>query len=106
MTEATGPQHVVVTGGADSVGRVMAEKFLAQGHRVHICDVRPDALAATLQANPGMRGTLASVGKPAEVEALFGEAMAWMGGVDVLVNNVGIGGPRAAIEDISYADWD
>jgi NAD(P)-dependent dehydrogenase (short-subunit alcohol dehydrogenase family) len=99
-------QNVVVTGGADSVGRVMAEKFLARGDRVHICDVRADALQAALAANPGMRGTLANVGRPAEVEALFAEALGWMGHVDVLVNNVGIAGPRAAIEDISYADWD
>jgi NAD(P)-dependent dehydrogenase (short-subunit alcohol dehydrogenase family) len=106
MADGSGVENVVVTGAADSVGRVMAEKFLALGHRVHICDVRGDALAATLAANPGMRGTLASVGKPAEVEALFAEAIGWMGGVDILVNNVGIGGPRAAIEDVSYADWD
>lgn len=99
-------QNVVVTGGADSVGRVMAEKFLARGDRVHICDVRADALQAALAANPGMRGTLANVGRPVEVEALFAEALGWMGHVDVLVNNVGIAGPRVAIEEISYADWD
>lgn len=99
-------QTVVVTGGASSVGRVTAEKFLARGDRVHICDVREDALAATLAANPGMRGTPADVGRPTEVERLFAEALGWMGHVDVLVNNVGIAGPRAAIEDIGYDEWD
>ena len=29
-----------------------------------------------------------------------------MGGIDVLVNNAGIGGPRGALDEISYADWD
>ena len=29
--------NVIVTGGADSVGWVMAERFLARGDRVHIC---------------------------------------------------------------------
>ncbi|UIF84729.1 SDR family NAD(P)-dependent oxidoreductase [Cupriavidus necator] len=44
-------ETVIVTGGADSVGRAVAELFLARGARVHICDVREDALAATLAAN-------------------------------------------------------
>ncbi len=99
-------ETVLVTGGADSVGRVMAERFAARGDRVHICDVRADALAATLAANPGMRGTLADVGDPDALARVFAEATAWLGDVSVLVNNVGIGGPRAAIEDIALEDWD
>jgi len=99
-------EAVLVTGGADSVGRVMAERFVARGDRVHICDVRPDALAATLAANPGIRGTLADVGDPAALARVVAEATAWLGDISVLVNNVGIGGPRAAIEDIALEDWD
>jgi NAD(P)-dependent dehydrogenase (short-subunit alcohol dehydrogenase family) len=99
-------ETVLVTGGADSVGRVMAERFAARGDRVHICDVRADALAATLAANPGMRGTLADVGDPDALARVFAEATAWLGDISVLVNNVGIGGPRAAIEDIALEDWD
>ncbi len=95
---------VIVTGGADSVGRVMAERFLARGDRVHICDVNAEALSATLADNPGMRGTLASVGDPLAVEQVFRDA-AWMGDVTVLVNNVGIGGPRGAMEDLDYEQW-
>lgn len=99
-------ETVLVTGGADSVGRVMAERFAARGDRVHICDVRPDALAATLAANPGIRGTLADVCDPAALARVVAEATAWLGDISVLVNNVGIGGPRAAIEDIALEDWD
>ncbi len=97
---------VLVTGGADSVGRVMAEAFAARGDRVHICDVRADALAATLAANPGMRGTLADVGDPSALARVVADASAWLGDISVLVNNVGIGGPRAGIEDIALDDWD
>jgi NAD(P)-dependent dehydrogenase (short-subunit alcohol dehydrogenase family) len=100
------PDTVLVTGGADSVGRVMAEAFAARGDRVHICDVQPDALAATLAANPGMRGTLADVGDPAALARTIAEATAWLGEISVLVNNVGIGGPRAGIEDIALDAWD
>lgn len=99
-------ETVLVTGGADSVGRVMAERFAARGDHVHICDVNAAALAAALAANRGMRGTLADVGDPAALARVVAEAAAWLGDISVLVNNVGIGGPRAAIEDIALQDWD
>ena len=101
MTEA-----VLVTGGADSVGRVVAERCLGRGDRVHICDVRKEALAGALAANPGMTGTLADVGSHDAVRQVFEEAAAAIGDVSVLVNNVGIAGPRAAIEDIALKDWE
>lgn len=98
-------EHIVVTGGADSVGRVIAERFHRAGAKVHICDIRADALAATLAANPGMRGTLADVGAAADVARVFAEARGWMEHVSVLVNNVGVGGPRAALEEVVDEDW-
>jgi NAD(P)-dependent dehydrogenase (short-subunit alcohol dehydrogenase family) len=98
-------ETVLVTGGADSVGRVMAEAFAARGDRVHICDVRADALAATLAVNPAMRGTLADVGDSASLDRVIAEATGWLGDISVLVNNVGIGGPRAMIGDITLDDW-
>ena len=97
---------VLVTGGADSVGRLIAERFLARGDRVHICDVRPGPLHDTLVANPGMTGTEANVGEPQAVARVFRDAAASIGDVTVLVNTVGIPGPHGAIEDITDADWD
>ncbi|WP_051108609.1 SDR family oxidoreductase [Cupriavidus sp. UYPR2.512] len=98
-------ETVIVTGGADSVGRAVAELFLARGARVHICDVREDALAATLAANPGMTGTAAQVGDPAEVRRVVSDARHAFGDASILINCVGIAGPRAALEDIEDAAW-
>ena len=97
---------VLLTGAADSVGRCTAERFFDAGAKVHVCDVREPALAATLTANPGMSGNLCDVGNKAEVERLFENALTTMGRVDVLVNCVGIAGPRALLEDISDEDWE
>jgi NAD(P)-dependent dehydrogenase (short-subunit alcohol dehydrogenase family) len=99
-------ESVIITGGGNSVGREMAERFLARGDRVHICDVEPQYLSATLKANPRMSGTLADVGDPKAVERLFAEARESIGDPTVLINNVGIGGPRGAMEDVSIDEWD
>jgi len=88
------------------MGRATAERFLRAGARVHVCEVDPEALEDVLSSNARMRGTRADVGKPGDVERLFQEATDWLGHVEVLVNNVGIAGPRAPVEEITYEDWD
>ncbi|WP_205648711.1 SDR family oxidoreductase [Acuticoccus kandeliae] len=98
--DATG-QRVIVTAGGSGIGRVIAESFLARGAKVHICDVDEAALAETLSANPGLTGIVADVSDPAAIDALFASALEALGGLDVLVNNAGIAGPVARVEDIS-----
>ena len=105
MTQAAIDRAVLVTGAADGIGRAIAVRLLGDGWRVHICDNRPDALATMLAAEPQLRGSVTDVGDPAQVKRLFEEA-SWMGAPTALVNNVGIGGGRAAIEDISVEEWD
>ena len=99
-------QRVLVTGAGDSVGRVIAERFLQRGDKVHICDVRAEAVSATLAANPGLSGSAVDVGKRQDVARLFDDARAAMGDVSILVNVVGMAGPRAGMEDIDEDDWD
>ena len=99
-------KRIIVTAGASGIGLAIAQKFLAQGAQVFICDVVQEALQKALAENSGLQGGLADVGNPQQVEAFFKQAMTAMGGIDVLVNNAGIGGPRERIEDINYADWD
>ena len=99
------PQTVMVTGGGRSIGRAVAERFHAAGARVHICCLTTESLEDVLGANPGMSGSIADVGSGQAVARWFDEGLAALGGLDVLVNNAGIGGPRAPIEEIEDDDW-
>ena len=98
--------RVLVTAGASGIGRVIAETFADAGARVFVCDVDESALAAFAAARPDIGTVVADVADPAAVDVMFGAAAAHQGGLDVLVNNAGIAGPTAAVEDISVEDWD
>jgi NAD(P)-dependent dehydrogenase (short-subunit alcohol dehydrogenase family) len=99
-------QRVIVTAAASGIGRAIAERFLRDGHRVSVCDIDPVALEATLAALPGLDGTVADVGDPVAVARTFARAIAQLDGVDVLINNHGIAGPRGYLESIDEAEWD
>lgn len=99
-------QRVVITAGASGIGLAIAQKFLAEGAKVFICDIAATTLETVLAENPGLQGAQANVGDSPSVESFFGKALSALGGIDVLVNNAGVGGPRAKVEEIDYQDWD
>jgi NAD(P)-dependent dehydrogenase (short-subunit alcohol dehydrogenase family) len=98
--------RVVVTAGAAGIGRAIARTFVEHGARVHICDVDEAMLKETASLVPGLTQTRADVASVAEVERLFQDARQRLGGLDVLVNNAGIAGPTAKVEDIRPEDWE
>jgi len=98
--------RVMVSAGAAGIGRAIAEAFASDGARVHVCDVDPEALEEFSSACPEARTTRADVASLAEVDRFFDEAEGWLGGLDVLVNNAGIAGPTAQVEDIEPQDWE
>ena len=98
-------KRAVITAGADGIGRAIARAFMAAGVRVHICDVDGDKLAAFQAEAPGLGATLADVAEQDQVDRLFDEAVASLGGLDILINNAGIAGPTGPIESLTPADW-
>lgn len=97
--------RVLVTGGASGIGWVTAVALQAEGARVHLCDVSSDQLAQALKQQPALTGSVADVSDPQQVDSLFDDVRQSLGGLDVLVNNVGIAGPTAAVEDILPDQW-
>jgi len=98
-------RRVLVTAGAGGIGRVIAERFLAEGARVAVCDVDDAALARCGTDAPAILAVRADVAESAEVSALFATLEQAFGGLDVLVNNAGISGPTKRVEDITDEEW-
>ena len=88
--------RVAITAGAAGIGRVMADSFAACGARVFLCDVDREALAAC--PHPSV---FADVESPEGCDSFMDAALAHLGGLDALLNNAGIAGPTARVEDVA-----
>jgi len=95
--------RVVVTAGAQGIGRAIVEAYLAEGARVATCDIDAAALETLPDAVFRQRTDMGDAGQIAD---FMTAALDHLGGLDVLVNNAGIAGPTGPVEDIDPADWE
>jgi NAD(P)-dependent dehydrogenase (short-subunit alcohol dehydrogenase family) len=98
--------RVLVTAGAGGIGAAIARAFHASDARVHVCDVDRDALARLSGELPSLTTTVADAASARDVDLVFSDVVATLGGLDVLVNNAGIAGPTGPIEDVDAGDWE
>jgi NAD(P)-dependent dehydrogenase (short-subunit alcohol dehydrogenase family) len=78
----------IVTGGAQGIGRAIAEALARDGARIVIADLHGAAEAAT--AWPDGVGITADVADEADVQRLVDEVVEQCGTIDILVNNAGL----------------
>ncbi|MGX1273688.1 SDR family NAD(P)-dependent oxidoreductase [Streptomyces phaeoluteigriseus] len=88
----------LVTGGASGIGRATAELLAERGATVAVLDLDPTGVGRPLLAHH------ADVGDDASVRAAVAAAVAELGGLDVLVNNAGIGA-QGTVEDNDDDEW-
>ncbi|CUA83016.1 SDR family oxidoreductase [Pseudidiomarina woesei] len=86
---------IVITGGAQGLGRAMAEHFAADGAQLALLDMNADTLAeaekiCTEKGAKKVKGYVVNVVDEAAVEAVFNDIVADFGGINVLINNAGI----------------
>jgi meso-butanediol dehydrogenase / (S,S)-butanediol dehydrogenase / diacetyl reductase len=86
----------LVTGAASGIGRATAVRLAAEGAAVWCADINADGVAETAQSIESSGGTVRSsafdVTDPAACQALVGQVVSELGGLDVLANIAGIGG--------------
>lgn len=101
---------VTGAGGARGLGAAIARRLAQAGAAVVVADRidggLPD-LVATITADGGAAAALTvDVTVEAEVEALVAYAGERFGGIDIMVNNAGIGDLIGPVEDFAVDDWD
>ncbi|KRV51313.1 short-chain dehydrogenase [Wenjunlia vitaminophila] len=97
MTDFQGLK-AIVTGGASGIGEATARLLAARGADVAVLDLAPDTVA------PPLRPYRADVSDDASVRAATARAVDELGGLDVLVNNAGIGA-AGTVEDNDDDQW-
>jgi NAD(P)-dependent dehydrogenase (short-subunit alcohol dehydrogenase family) len=98
-------QKALVTAGANGIGRAIALALAEAGFDVHVCDVDAEALARIGNEAARLHAHLGDVANAADVERVFAAMDARPGTFSLLVNNAGIAGPTAPVQDIDLEDW-
>jgi NAD(P)-dependent dehydrogenase (short-subunit alcohol dehydrogenase family) len=100
------PQRVLITAGAAGIGREFARAFAANGAKVFVCDIDDKSLSALAKEIPGLVAKRCDMSKRTEIEAMVPDAVAALGGLDVLINNAGISGMTLPVDQYPADDWD
>jgi NAD(P)-dependent dehydrogenase (short-subunit alcohol dehydrogenase family) len=91
-------KRTIVTGAANGIGRAIALRLASEGARVVIADVNEeDARGVADEIDGETLVHEADVTRDGDVEALVGRAVSEWGGLDVMVNNAGVGVAGTAI---------
>jgi NAD(P)-dependent dehydrogenase (short-subunit alcohol dehydrogenase family) len=99
----------LVTGGGSGIGAACARALAGGGASVAVADIRAESAEQVAGEICGTGGQAtpvqADVSDPASVEAMVQAAVAAFGGLDVAVNNAGIGGEAAPAAELTVEGW-
>ena len=107
MGRVTG-KSIIVTGAGSGIGEGFARIFGAEGAKVGVCDLNPEAamrVATFINDNGGQAMALtADVSQRVQVAAAFKKFVDWAGSLDVLFNNAGFNKPMPLME-VTEENW-
>ncbi|MDY6817701.1 MAG: SDR family oxidoreductase [Halobacteriales archaeon] len=103
-------QTALVTGGGRGIGQGICLELADRGADIVVADLDADEIAET-ESMVTERGQEAlavqtDVTDEANVESTVEQALDRFGSIEILVNNAGIAGPTAPVEEVGLEEWD
>lgn len=99
----------VVTGGTKGIGRAVAEYLLKEGASVFVCARNKSELkraVAEMSAFGRIEGEICDVRSESQVKIMLDESVRVFGGIDVLINNAGIGIIGKTVEEMKPEEFE
>ena len=98
---------IAITGVSEGLGKVLCKEYLNNGAKVFACARNIDKISQYFKDYMGKNLLIikADVSSESEIAQFFESGINFFGGLDVLVNNAGIYGPKGNIDDIDIDDW-
>jgi len=101
-------KRAVITGASRGLGLAIAKEFAKEGAHLLLCARDPqelDVARGTVRSNRKMIASAADVSIEADVHKLAKLAADELGGIDVLVCNAGVYGPKGPLDDVDWEEW-
>lgn len=95
----------IITGGASGLGKMVAARIVAEGGKVVLWDVNPDALAAAKDEVGAIHVVALDVSDQAAVEAAAKASADALGKIEILICSAGITGATATVWDYPLDSW-
>ncbi len=96
---------VLVTAGANGIGKAISKSFLSAGANLHVADIDDKANDQFRQDHPNALVTQCDVSNESDITRVVDSHIDQLGRIDVMVNCAGIAGPTGFVEEISLQDW-
>lgn len=103
-------KNIAITGATQGLGFAIARECLREGANVAICsrheaDLRRAEDALSLNTPGRVVSSVADVSREDDVDSFANFCARELGGVQVLISNAGVYGPKGPIEDVDWAAW-
>lgn len=103
-------KSVIISAAANGIGLAIARGLCADGWLVYICDQDRIAIASLQKSDPAILPYFCDVRDPETVENFYRDVEAdltqrGMTGIDLLINNAGVAGPTARLEEQPIDEW-
>ncbi len=105
-------KRALITGGSQGFGLAVARAFVKEGADVMLCARSAEPLYRAQEELVGTSGQKsrvlampADVSEPDEVRRLVETILAELGGLEILVCNAGVYGPKGPLQDVDWTEW-